>query len=105
VAHYADVQWRLDVRTSSRAVAAEAEPVFLVELTTEGGNHSGGSSGFGGGGGGGGRVDGGSGGGGGGGGGGGHSSETRRVVEAGLSKSESSLTTAFESTRFQPLNL
>ena len=35
VANYADLQWRLDVRTSSRALATEAEPVFLVQLDTE----------------------------------------------------------------------
>lgn len=35
VSNYADVQWRLDVRTSSRSLTREAEPVFLLELTTE----------------------------------------------------------------------
>ena len=36
VATYADIEWRLDVRTASRALSTEAEPVFLVKLHTEG---------------------------------------------------------------------
>ena len=63
--NYADLQWRLDVRTASRSLAKEAEPTFLVELTTRclqqsssggaplgGGGGGGGALGLGGGGGG-----------------------------------------------------
>ena len=59
VATYADIEWRLDVRTASRALSTEAEPVFLVKLHTEGaapgggGNSGGGGDGGGSGGGGG----------------------------------------------------